>query len=57
MTNSKTLRKMSDTMIACELRAAWEEVASGTRCGISQPRKSLTDYIVALTGEQKRRAA
>ena len=55
MTNSKTVRKMSDTMIACELRQAWNDVACNLRGGV-QPSKRLGDYVAALTAEQTRRA-
>ncbi len=45
---------MSDTVIFCELRAAWEEVACNMRCNV-QPSKRVSDYIAALTAEQARR--
>ncbi len=55
MTNTKTIRRMSDTMIFCELRAGWEEVACNLR-GNVQPSKRISDDIAALTAEQARRA-
>ena len=46
---------MSDTVIFCELRAAWGEVECNLRAGL-EPSKRVSDYIAALTVEQKRRA-
>lgn len=49
------IRKMSDTVIACELRQAWNDVECAMRHG-QQPSKSTSDYVVALTAEQAKRA-
>jgi hypothetical protein len=54
--NLKTVRKMSDMVICCELRAAYADVEMAIRHG-NQPGRVLSDYVAALTAEQKRRAA
>ncbi len=54
--NTTQTTKMSDTVIECELRAAWAEVECDMRHGV-QPSKRVSDYIAALTAEQTRRAA
>lgn len=54
MSNAKNIRRMSDTVIFCELRAAWEEVSCNMR-GNVQPSARVSDYIAALTAEQTRR--
>ena len=54
--NTTQIKRMSDTVIFCELRAAWGEVECDVRHGV-EPRRSLSDYVAALTAEQKRRAA
>jgi hypothetical protein len=52
--NTKAIRKMSDTVIECELRQGWNEVACNMR-GNVQPSRRLSDYVAALTAEQARR--
>lgn len=54
--NSKQISRMSDTVLFCELRAAWGEVECSIRHGV-QPSKRTSDYVAALTAEQKRRGA
>lgn len=44
---TKTVSKMSKTVIACELRAAWGEVECNLRHGVKIS-KQLADYIAAL---------
>ena len=56
MSNAAAIKKMSDTVLFCELRAAWTQVECDVRHG-QQPSKADSDYIAALTAEQKRRAA
>ena len=53
---AKQIKKMSDTVIFCELRAIWNEVEANMRHGVETP-KSVGDYAAALTAEQKRRVA
>lgn len=53
--NNATVTKMSDTVIACELRAAWSEVECSVRHG-QQPSARISNYIAALTAEQTKRA-
>jgi hypothetical protein len=56
MTTQSNIKRMSDMVIECELRAAWGTVECDLRHGL-QPSKRDADYIAALTAEQKRRAA
>jgi hypothetical protein len=56
MTNTNSIKRMSDMVISCELRAAWGEVECNMRHG-AEVSKRTADYIAALTDEQKRRAA
>ncbi len=46
--------KMSNTVLQCEHRAAWQEVESQIRCGLA-PQKTVSDYIAVLDREMKRR--
>lgn len=52
MTNA--IAKMSDMVLACELRAAWSEVECSLRHG-QQPSERVSNYIAALSAEQTRR--
>lgn len=54
--NTAQIKRMTDAVIFCELRAAWGEVEVALRHG-QQPSKRVSDYIAVLTSEQKRRAA
>jgi hypothetical protein len=56
MTKQNSIKRMSDLVIECELRAAWGTVECDIRHGL-QPSKRDADYIVALMAEQKRRAS
>ena len=56
MTTQSSIKRMSDMVIECELRAAWGTVECDLRHGL-QPSKRDSDYIAALMAEQKRRAA
>jgi hypothetical protein len=53
--NNAAIKKMSNTVLACELRAAWSDVECALRHGV-QPQKSTSDYIAALAAEQAKRA-
>jgi hypothetical protein len=53
--NANTIKKMSDTVIACEIRTAWNEMEGDLRHGLPV-RPSLSKYIAALKDEQYRRA-
>jgi hypothetical protein len=55
MNNATTIRKMSDTVLSCEIRSAWAEVKCDIRHGI-QPRAQLSNYVAALEAEKARRA-
>lgn len=56
MTNTNSIKRMSDTVLECELRAAWNAVECDIRHGV-QPGRTVSDYVAALMAEQKRRAA
>lgn len=53
-TTTKTIRKMSDVVIFCELRSAWKDVECAVTHGV-EPAKALCDYIAALESERARR--
>ncbi len=50
MKTTATIKKMSKTVIECELRGAWADVECALRHG-SEPSRSLGDYVAMLTRE------
>jgi hypothetical protein len=53
--NNAAIPRMSDQVLACELRAAWAQVECDLRHNIN-PGRLLSNYIAALVAEQARRA-
>lgn len=53
--NKKTVSKMSDLVIECELRGAWADVERDLRHGVESSR-ATADYVAALSAEKARRA-
>ncbi len=54
-TTTNAVAKMSNMVIECELRSAWNQVECDLRHGV-QPSRSLSDYAAALAREAAKRA-